>query len=163
MKNPATANKRGHYYQGVYSVQNPDKYIGNPEDCTYRSSWEKKLCKKFDLDPNVIKWGIEPFYIPYQSPKDGKVHRYFPDFIVVAIHPKTGNKVVTLIEVKPFAQTIPPKGGKGKAKKRLLTEVVTYEVNCAKWEAARKMCKHKGWNFKVMTEKEILPRYPSQG
>lgn len=163
MGNPAKISKKSRHYQGIYEVKNVEKYIGDPRECTYRSSWERKLAKHFDHNPAVVKWGIEPFPIPYISPKDGKTHRYFPDFIVVAKHPKTGEYITTLIEVKPYAQTVPPKGGKGKAKKRLIEETLTYSINDAKWASAKELCRRKGWRFKIMTEKEIQPKYPSQG
>lgn len=163
MKNPAKISKKSRHYQGVYQIKNPQKYAGNPADCVYRSSWEKKVYKSFDLNPNVVKWAAEPFAIPYISPKDGKTHRYFPDIIVVAKHPRTGKYITTLIEVKPLAQTLPPKGGRGKAKKRLVQESLTYHINQAKWDAARAVCRQKGWKFRVMTEEDIKPKYPSQG
>ena len=33
-----------------------------------------------DKNPLVLEWGSEELYIPYRSPKDGRIHRYFPDF-----------------------------------------------------------------------------------
>jgi hypothetical protein len=39
-----------------------------------------------------------------KSQIDGKIHRYFPDFII-----NTKNKETIMIEVKPLAQTIEPK------------------------------------------------------
>jgi hypothetical protein len=82
------------------------------------------------------------------------MHRYFPDIIVVADN--NGEEVVTLIEIKPLKETLPPKK-QGKKKSRQIYEAVTYSVNQAKWAAARALCEKKGWKFKVMTEKEINP------
>ncbi len=163
MGNPAQVSRKSKHYQGLYEVKNPDKYIGDPRECIYRSSWERKIAKHFDMNPDIVRWAMEPFAIPYISPKDGKTHRYFPDFIVIAKHPKTGDYITTIIEVKPYAETLPPKGGKGKPKQRLLKETLTYHVNQAKWAAAKELCQRKGWQFKVMTEKQIKPKYPSQG
>ena len=142
------------YYKGVYPVKNIDKYLGDHKKCIYRSGWERKVFKKFDENPKVVGWGAEPFAIPYLSPKDNKVHRYFPDIIVVADN--NGVQVTTVIEIKPLKETMVPKI-KGKKKTTYLYEVMTYSVNQAKWAAAKALCKSKGWNFKVMTEVEIKP------
>lgn len=142
------------YYNGVYPVKNKDKYLGDPKKCVYRSSWERKIFKMLDDNPNVVGWGAEPFAVPYLSPKDNRVHRYFPDILVVADN--NGEEVVTLIEIKPFKETMPPKL-QGKKKKTQLYETMTYSVNQAKWKAAKALCKQKGWTFKLMTEKEIKP------
>lgn len=144
------------YLQGRYSVKNREKYIGDPCDCVYRSSWERKAMVKFDESQTVLKWGSEPFAIPYRSPVDNRLHRYFPDFIVKAVDPQ-GREVVTLIEVKPFSETQPPKQTQRKTKERYATELATFLVNQAKWEAARALCASKSWRFVVMTEREINP------
>ena len=34
-------------------------------------------------------------------------------------------------------------------------EQLTYVKNQAKWEAATKFCNKKGWEFKILTEKDI--------
>ena len=49
--------------------------------------------------------------IPYVSPVDRRVHRYFPDFII-QVRERTGNIKKYVIEVKPFKQTQPPQKGK---------------------------------------------------
>jgi hypothetical protein len=38
---------------------------------------------------------------------------------------------------------------------RYLTEVATYAVNQAKWKAADLFCKEHGWQFQLITEKEL--------
>ena len=35
-----------------------------------------------DLNPDVLKWGSEETVIPYVSPLDNKIHRYFVDFYI---------------------------------------------------------------------------------
>ena len=35
-----------------------------------------------DLNENILEWGSEEIAIPYRSPIDNRVHRYFPDFYV---------------------------------------------------------------------------------
>lgn len=142
------------YRQGKFKPLNPGKYIGDPTKIVYRSGWEHKTMKKLDESSSVIGWGSEEVVIPYISPVDGRAHRYFMDFLVVAKDPK-GNKLITLIEVKPYDQTMPPKMTGSKKKERLMTEIATYAVNQAKWEAAAEYCAKRGWAFKILTEKDI--------
>ena len=62
-----------------------------------------------------------------------------------------------LLEVKPAAQTQPPKSPKRRTK-RYISEVMTYGVNEAKWKAAREYCKDKGWEFRIITEAELFKK-----
>ena len=140
-------------YQGYFKPKNPHKYKGDPTNIIYRSSWELKLMKYLDERKDVVKWGSEEIVIPYRSPIDGKVHRYFPDFIGTKIN-KDGIQETALIEVKPKSQTQPPKR-QNKITKRYLTEVKTWGVNEAKWRAALEYCKDRGWTFHIFTEKEL--------
>jgi hypothetical protein len=32
---------------------------------------------------------------------------------------------------------------------------MTWGVNEAKWNAAKELCSHKGWEFRILTEKEL--------
>ena len=146
------------YYQGFFKPKNPQKYIGDPTKIVYRSGWELKVFAYLDAHPSVLKWGSEEYIIPYKSPIVGKWHRYFPDVYVEQIN-IDGKKQKILIEIKPEAQTRPPaiqKTSKGKATKRYLTEVATWGVNEAKWIAAREYCADRGWEFQIMTEKQIF-------
>ena len=67
-------------YKGKYYPLNPKKYKGNPSQVVYRSLWERKLMVYCDKNEKVLEWGSEEIIIPYMSPKDGRLHRYFPDF-----------------------------------------------------------------------------------
>lgn len=154
MSNPAQISKNSRYKQGYYKPKNPSKYIGDAEKIVYRSSWERILCYKFDRNPDIIGWLME-YKIPYIKPTTGKTHRYYVDFLTVSINKQNNEKVVTLIEVKPEAQTRPPKK-QGKRKSRYLKECLDYEVNLAKWKYAQAYCKEKGWNFVILTERTIL-------
>lgn len=142
------------YRQGKFKPNNPQKYMGDPTKIVFRSSWESKTMRKFDESPTVIGWCSEEVVIPYISPVDGRAHRYFVDFLVVAKNPQ-GEKVVTLIEVKPYEQTLPPKMTGSKKKERLMSEIATYAVNQAKWAAAEAYCVKRGWKFTILTEKDI--------
>ena len=41
-----------------------------------------------DRNEKIVEWGSEEFFIPYRSPLDGKIHRYFPDFYVKVKTPR---------------------------------------------------------------------------
>ncbi len=135
-------------YRGKYRVSNPRKYKGDARNVVYRSSWEYKFMQWCDSHPSVEEWASEEIIIPYISPVDGKRHRYFPDFYV-----KVG-KTKYIAEVKPLRQTKEPKSQK-RHTKRYISEVMTYAVNQAKFKAATEFCKDHGWQFKVVTEKEL--------
>lgn len=142
------------YYQGKFVPTNPQKYVGNTSNIVYRSSWELRVMLWLDSNPDVDRWGSEELIIPYRSPIDHQLHRYFPDFVVKFKEP-SGSFQVALLEVKPKHQTVQPTATKRKSKKRLLNEIVTYETNQAKWRAAKAYCEDKGWKFIILTEKDI--------
>ena len=101
-----------------------------------------------DTSTSVAEWGSEEIVVPYISPVDGKRHRYFPAFYIKV----KGKKY--MVEVKPLYQTKEPKTQK-RIDKKYIREVVTYSVNRAKWKAAQKFCKANGWQFQIITEKEL--------
>ncbi len=140
-------------YKGYFNAKYPQKYKGDVQKIIYRSSYELKLMTYLDRNPNVIQWASEEFFVPYKSPIDGKVHRYFPDFWVKKKNTQ-GIVETVVIEVKPKTQTIPPTPKK-QITKRYLYEVQTWGINQAKWEAANKYCTNKDWKFIIMTEKEL--------
>ena len=140
-------------YKGYFRPKNPSKYSGNTSNIIYRSSWELKLMGYLDSHPDVIYWGSEEFCIPYKSPIDGKVHRYFPDFVVKKKN-NTGNIETVVIEVKPKSQTSAPKVQK-RATRRYVNEVYTWGVNSAKWKAAQNFCEDRKWKFVIMTEEDL--------
>ena len=139
--------------KGYFKPQHPEKYKGDPTNIIYRSSWEKRCMVYFDRNPNVLQWESEEFFIPYKSKIDGRVHRYFPDFLI-KVKNVDGIVETILIEVKPFYQTQPPEK-KSKVTKRFINEVKTYGINISKWEAAEEYCKDRGWKFMILTEKEL--------
>lgn len=110
---------------------------------------------RLDSHKDVLKWSSEEIIIPYKSPMDNKMHRYFPDFYVMKKNHSDGKIVECLIEVKPLAQCSPPKPMKGKPTKRYLTEVHTWGVNEAKWKAAQSYCHAKGYEWMIMTERDL--------
>ena len=141
-------------YSGKFKPSNPGKYKGDPTNIIYRSLWERKLMVWCDRNENVVEWGSEEIIIPYVSPVDSRVHRYFPDFYVRA-RTRSGRTEKFIIEVKPLAQTKEPKK-KSRVTKTYLNEIKTYAVNQAKWKAAREYCDDRRMKFLVLTEKELL-------
>lgn len=140
-------------YKGKFRPLNPQKYLGDPTNIVYRSRWELKFMMWLDSHSSVVQWGSEELIIPYRSPIDNRIHRYFPDFIVKKKNTQ-GNLDTVVIEIKPKAQTSPPKVI-NKPNKRYINEVMTWGINEAKWKAAGDYCKDRGWKFQILTEKEL--------
>jgi TnsA endonuclease N terminal len=144
----------GNIEKGIFKPKNPGKYKGDPTNIVWRSSWEKRVMKYLDENRNVLEWQSEEVVVPYKSPVDNKFHRYFPDFIA-KVRNKDGTTRTVMIEVKPEKQTLPPERKKGKRRSTYITEVATYAVNDAKWNAAKEFCLDRGWEFIIMTERHI--------
>ena len=138
--------------KSLFRPHNPRKYKGDVRNIICRSNWERRFCSWCDLNENVLEWGSEEFWIPYRAP-DGRVRRYFPDFIM-KVRENSGDIKTYVIEVKPAKQTKRPKPRK-KVTKSYLYECKTYEVNQAKWKAASEWCKDHQVEFKIVTEKEL--------
>jgi len=139
-------------YKGRFKPKNPKKYNGGADNIIYRSSWELRVMKYFDESPNIIWWASEELAIPYRSPVDQKMHRYFPDFIV-KVREKTGLVMTYILEIKPEKQTKVPI--QKRKTQKYLQEAATYAINQEKWRAADIFCQDHGWKFKVVTEKDL--------
>ena len=139
-------------YKGMFHPKNPKKYRGDANKIIYRSSWEVRVMKWLDDNPNVIWWASEELPIPYKSPIDQKIHRYFPDFIV-RLKQRGGKEKTLILEIKPESQTKEPVRKRKTA--RFIQEAATYAINQEKWRAADLFCKEHGWQFKVLTEKDL--------
>ena len=148
------------YTQGKFRPRNPKKYLGNPNNIIYRSSWELEFLRWCDRNISVLEYASEEFSIPYVSPIDNKVHRYYPDFLM-KIKESDGKIKKYVIEVKPKKQTGQPKKRK-RITKSYIYECQTYAKNQAKWEAAKEFCKDNSLEFKIITEDQLygkkLPR-----
>jgi len=127
----------------------PEKYTGDPTNIIMRSSWETRFASWCDKNPSVLKWSSEETIIPYRCPTDNRIHRYFVDFKITVSTGKT-----YIIEVKPAAQTQPPIYP-GRQTQRYITESLTFMKNQAKWIAANEFARDRGWEFKIITEKEL--------
>lgn len=83
------------------------------------------------------------------------MHRYFPDYLVEMKDAK-GRTRKLLVEVKPHKETIPPVRSKGKRRKTLIEETLTWERNQAKWMAAESWCDKTGAEFVIWTERHLV-------
>ena len=141
------------YHKRKFIPTNPSKYAGDPTSIIMRSSWETKFAIWCDKNPAIVKWHSEETVVPYVSPIDNRMHRYFIDFKVKVLD-KNGALKEYLVEIKPFNQTMPPIPQQRKTQ-RFLKEVQTWGVNDAKWKAARNYAKQRGQEFIILTEKEL--------
>lgn len=139
-------------YSGKFRPRNIKKYKGDYNNIFYRSSWECKYMSFLDSDPRIIEWSSEEIIIPYRSPVDNRMHRYFVDFYV-KMQTVNGPKVF-LVEIKPKKQSNPPTPKK-RVTKQYIQEVATWGVNQAKWQAATEYCLDRGWQFQVLTEDDL--------
>lgn len=144
--------KYSQYQQGIYTPINKNKFL-TPKPF-YRSSWERKFMWWADNNPNVLQVGCENIIIPYISPIDHRAHRYYVDnFIVI----REGDKVKKyLVEIKPSTQTVAPKTSKRKKESTILHEKIFWEINQAKWAAAKEFAKARGAEFILITEKQLF-------
>ncbi len=150
----------GKYIQGVFKPTNPSKYIGRVTNIIYRSSWELDAFRAIDKMESVVQWSSEEIVVPYilKGPRGAtKVKRYFPDIFIVFKKPDGSIRKV-LVEIKPFKETLPPVPKQGKKRKTLIYEAQAWNMNSAKWRAARIFCKKRGWQFEVWTEKTLYPK-----
>src|SRR5271167_527523 len=135
-------------FRARFIPRHPEKYVGDTNDIWCRSSWEVTVMKYFDSRPDVVRWGSEELVIPYLSPEDNKVHRYFPDFFVEYLD-RDGITRKEIVEVKPRNQS-EEKYAKSDYSKAALS------VNDAKWKAASLFCETRGMKFRVLTERSIF-------
>ena len=146
------------YHQGRYKLINPQKYAGDPTKVYYRSSWERRFMLYCDRSDNILEWGSEEIIIPYRSPLDGRIHRYYPDFYIkVKQHDGTIKKMI--IEVKPKSQTVPPTSTPKRKTKSWYNSIKEWGKNSAKWESAREYCADRNLEFKILTEDHLVPKH----
>jgi len=150
------------YKQGWYKIQNPEKFILPIDEhmqsykngfINYKSSLELKAFRFVDKNHNVKKFSVEPFPIKYLKPTDGKFHRYYIDLFIEFI---TGEKF--LVEIKPKSQTTKPNPPKNKSDKSMhwhKNALLTFDINKAKWKAAKEFASHNGFKFIILTDKDM--------
>ena len=143
-------------YSGKFKPKNYKKYKGDPTKIYYRSLWERRFIVYCDNNPNIVEWGSEEIIIPYKSPVDKRVHRYFPDFYIKYVNSK-GQAILEIIEVKPKSQCKPPPVPKRQTRK-FKQKVLTYIINQAKFKAAEEFCKDRKMGFRILTEDHLVPK-----
>jgi hypothetical protein len=144
----------GKTLKGKYHPQNPEKYKGDAGNIIYRSNWERIFCRWCDKNDHVISWQSEERRIPYYDPIAKKRRLYFPDFYI-RYKRSDGVIVEEIIEVKPKKQVDGPPQNPRRKTQSWLNEVRTYVTNSAKWKAAAEYCEDRGYNFRLITEKEL--------
>ncbi len=148
-------------YMQKQEGKNTDRYyVVNKEktDKEYyvcRSTWEQKFFKWLDHNKNILKWSSEPLAVPYFDPVTNKDRRYYPD-VLAKVKTKDNKEKVYLIEIKPYKETVLPKKTKNKTNKTMLYEQKTWLTNTHKWKSAIRFCKKRGWEFKIITEKDLF-------
>ena len=142
------------FKQGFFYPKNLDKFVSKDNKAVYRSGLELDYFRILDKNPNVLKWGSEEVVVPYFF--DNKWHKYYVDLFVVF---KFGESVKKyFIELKPYSQTIEPKVSKRKKQMSMLYEAHQWAKNQAKWKAATEFAKKNGWEFRILTEKDLENR-----
>jgi len=136
------------YSQGIYKIQNPEKYVGNRAP-RYRSSWEHTFMMFCDNNPSVQQWSSESIKIPYRDPLTGKQTVYVPDFLIVYLD-KNLRKHAELVEIKPANQMLKERVGKN------VYNQAQYVKNMAKWQAAGKWARNQGLKFRVINEHDLF-------
>ena len=136
---------------------NKSKYLGDFENVFFRSSWEYKLYYYLDNESRVLKWNVEGVTIPYEIQENNKwtTNRYFPD-AYAEIKKLDGTISKTVLEIKPYAETIPPVYPKRQTAKSLENHEYRMKMflkNLAKWKTAKEYCNRRGIDFFVLTEK----------
>jgi hypothetical protein len=152
-------NKPDKYYQGKYTPENPDKYLGDISDIWFRSMWEFSFCYYCDHEDRVKKWACEPeqHKIQYDVIENEQytIKTYIPDFWMI-VEKSNNDEEEFLIEIKPEKELYEPKEPKKVTVKSLENyeyRLKTYYRNRLKWEAAEKYCEKRGMGFFLLTEK----------
>jgi hypothetical protein len=134
-------------YKTIYKPINVKKYIGDASNIVCRSLWERNVCKFLDENSSILKWSSEEIAIPYNHPIKNKIYNYYPDFMVQF---KNKDGIQTwILEIKPKKQTYLRESASK-------IEKMTWVVNMAKWEAAKKYCEKNKLTFKILTEQDLF-------
>ena len=155
MSNKSKWNKK--YKQGFYKLINPDKYIGDPNNVKYRSSWEYYFCRYLDLNDSIKKWACEQPIITYKDLQN-KVHRYYPDFFYEQITGDNDYMRKVVVEIKPQIELFPPQKPKKETAKSLESyeyAIRTHIKNKLKWSASEEFCKKRKMDFVIITENQL--------
>lgn len=139
-------------HKGIFNPLNESKYKGT-KPIVFRSKLELNFFRWCDRNDKVIQWGSESVVIPYLSPKDGRIHKYFVDGVLILETPKGRKKY--LIEIKPEKQCQPPSPTSRMSAKNKMIAQYNWAINSAKWEAAKGWCDKNGFEFQLLTERDL--------
>ena len=145
---------------GHYLPTNPGKVLTKGGELpAFKSKLEWKMMRYCDLNPAILKWCYEPPFaiVPYFDKGAKKNRHYYVDFVLwVKDDTKPDKMRQVWVEIKPFEQTQPPKvKPKSRVTESQVFNIKTYITNQCKWAAARKYCEARGFDFIVVTEKEL--------
>lgn len=141
--------------KGRFIPKNPAKYVGRSvNNILYRSSWEAAFMKWLDTNDAVLRWGSEELAIPYVSPLDNRVHRYWPDMVIM-YKDITGNIRKEIIEIKPYKETV-------ETPRMSVRDAQALMVNRAKWKYAAEFASQQGATFRVLTERVLFRQKPAK-
>lgn len=143
------------FVQGKFRPEFPEKYIGDVNKITFRSSWERIVMNFLDQQPTIIRWQSEEQQIPYRSPVDGRMHRYILDFSFWSNTPDGIKKF--MVEVKPKKQVLKPSKTGSESDASFQERIKEWLINDAKWKAARIVAERDGSQFVILTEEQIMP------
>ena len=139
--------------QGTFTPLNIEKYVGDSKP-KFKSKLELKMMTFCDKSPLVLKWSYERLSIPYTDrSRNNSRHNYYID-CKVTMKTKTGKKTF-LIEVKSKKETIAPIKSARKKPETYRKELQTWVRNNCKWEAASRVARTRGWEFKILTEEQL--------
>ena len=137
-------SKKSRYHQGYIDKTTLKKYFteNRDEPIIYRSGLELKFIQYCENNPKIVKWASESIKIPYFNRIQQKQANYYPDYI---IEDYKGER--TIVEIKPYNQTIKPKAQDNKWLKE------TWITNVDKWSAAKAFAETHNMKFMIITEK----------
>jgi hypothetical protein len=145
------------YKQGYYHLVNPDKYMGDPSNIKFRSSWEYAFSSYLDNNPKIIKWSCEQPIISYTDLR-GKLHRYYPDYYYEMKTDDENLMQRVIVEIKPKTELYPPDRPKNETAKALENyeyAIRTHIKNKLKWSKAEEYCEKRGIKFVIITEDQL--------
>ena len=134
----------------IFVPKNPGKYAGDPRRIMARSRWELAYMRALDNSLQVSKWLSEPrnLNITYLDPITRQVKQYWPDFLVQYF-----NNTIEIIEIKPIKETL-------MSETKSTYDRLMLARNAAKWQAAYRLAKAIGANFRIVTERELFGTTP---
>lgn len=171
---PITESEKVKFKQGYYHPMHPEKCLSKIN--IYRSGWELFFCQYCDRNESIVRWASEPVSIQYynpvanlekckaegknpQDPRNWKLCNYHTDFWIEVLSEDKQSVKKIFIEIKPYAQTQPPKPisetASIKEHRAYNRQAETYLVNQAKWKAATKQFGERGCQFMVVTERSL--------